>query len=160
VKRSDLDRAVAALREPLRGFVRESRVRVALVVNGSGQVLAQHGFGRGFEVANVAALAAAAFASARALAGIAGAGRWTHLHHAGQRRELALVPLRTPLEELVLVAIFEDDSSLGLVQLFADRLAEQVGALEAFTQRTGFTSAESFERELDAGLNQLFPPEP
>ena len=68
MRQADLAPLIDALRAPIRVLVREARLRIALLVSGSGQVLAQHGFARGYEVANVASLAAAAHASARALA--------------------------------------------------------------------------------------------
>jgi hypothetical protein len=66
MRRSDLPQLVEALRVPVEAFVHESRVRIALLVNGSGQVLAQHGFTRSYHVMNVASLAAATHASSRA----------------------------------------------------------------------------------------------
>ena len=56
----DLAQLVEALRPTIAEFVREARVRTTLLINTSGQVLAQHGFTRSYEVMNVASLAAAA----------------------------------------------------------------------------------------------------
>jgi predicted regulator of Ras-like GTPase activity (Roadblock/LC7/MglB family) len=152
MRRTDLPRLVEALRAPIRSFVRESRVRMALLVSGSGQVLAQHGFTRSYEVMNVASLAAATHASSRALAELSGAQRWEHMHHAGSARQLFFAPLRTPVEELILVAIFDDDSSLGIVSLFYETLEQEVAALpELAVARPGSDQA-SFEKDLEAGL--------
>ncbi|HEX7049019.1 MAG TPA: roadblock/LC7 domain-containing protein [Longimicrobiales bacterium] len=159
MRRGDLGPLVAALRGPVETFVREAKVRVALLVNGSGQILAQHGLTSSYEVANVASLAAAAHASARALAGLTGAERWTHLHHAGRTRQLFLAPFRTPAEELILVAIFDEDSSLGLVGVFFEQFARTVAALPEFSLRGPEVTAESFEQELEAGLRHVLPPE-
>lgn len=160
MRRGDLEQVGSALEDPMRDFVREARVRLALLVNGSGQVLSQHGFTRRYEVVNVASLAAAAHAAAGALAELTGAGRWTHLHHAGETRQLVLAPVATPAEPLVLVAIFGDDSSLGLVQLFIDELADTVAALPEMETQAPFTAdQESFERDLEAGLHRLFSSE-
>lgn len=166
MRRADLDRVVEALDSPVQRFVREARVRLALLVNHSGQVLAQHGFTGRYEVVNVASLAAAAHAAAGALGELTGAGRWTHLHHAGRTQELVLAPLDTPAEQLVLAAIFDGDSSLGLVQLFIDRLAEEVAALPELAgspgvgRAAGGTDQASFERDLEAGLERLFSADP
>src|SRR5690606_8050389 len=88
MKRGDLDRVASSLAEPMTEFVRESRVRTAILINHAGQVLASHGFSRGFDAANVAALSAAAHASAHALAELTGAGHWMHMHHAGKQNQL------------------------------------------------------------------------
>lgn len=159
MRRGDLTEVIDALREPVRAFVRDARVRVALVVDVSGQLLAQQGFTSGYEVANVASLAAAAHASARALAELTAAERWTYLHQVGRERQLFLAPFVTPSEELILVAIFDEDSSLGLVRLYFNEFEGRVATLpELGTVRTG-TSAEDFERELEAGLRHILPPE-
>lgn len=157
MRREDLNRAAERLREPMRNFVRESRVRTAILVNHSGQVLAQHGFSRGFDVANVAALAAAAHSSAHALAELTGAGRWMHLHHAGQENQLFLAPFATGAGQLVLVAIFDSDSTLGLVQLFFDRLIEAIREIPELGSELPVADAESFERDLEAGLDRVLP---
>jgi predicted regulator of Ras-like GTPase activity (Roadblock/LC7/MglB family) len=156
MKPIDLARGIEAVKPPVERFIREARVRIVLLVNGAGQVLAQHGFTRSYEVANVASLAASAHASASALADIVHAGRWAHLHHAGRERQLFLAPFRTPTAELILVAIFDGDSSLGMVQLFFDRLAAEVADLPEFREAARFSTAEGFERELEAGLRRLF----
>lgn len=155
----DLGQLVDALREPIRIFVRDARVRLALLINGSGQVLAQHGFSGAYDVASVASLAAATHASSRALADMTGARRWVYLHHTGRHRQLFLAPFATPAQELILVAIFDEDSSLGLVRLYFNEFEGRVATLpELGTVRTG-TSAEDFERELEAGLRHILPPE-
>ncbi|MBR9990529.1 MAG: roadblock/LC7 domain-containing protein [Gemmatimonadetes bacterium] len=154
---AELPQLVDALRGPIQVFVRESRVRIALLVSGAGQVLAQHGFARGYHVMNVASLAAATHASSHALAGLAGAGRWEHLYHGGRERQLFLAPLRTPVGELILVVIFDADSSLGIVRLFYENLEKEVSALPAFQDRNAKTDHGSFERDLEAGLEYTSP---
>jgi predicted regulator of Ras-like GTPase activity (Roadblock/LC7/MglB family) len=155
MRSSDLPQLVAALRTPVEKFIRESRVRIAVLVSGSGQVLAQHGFTRSYQIMNVASLAAATHASSRALAELTGAGRWEHLYHAGLQRQLFLAPLRTPVEDLILVAIFEGDSSLGIVRLFYESLEEEVSALPDFADIRGSADQASFEHDLAASLELL-----
>jgi predicted regulator of Ras-like GTPase activity (Roadblock/LC7/MglB family) len=154
VRTDELTRVVEAIKPPIAEFVRESRVRMALLISGSGQVMAQHGFTRSYEVMNVASLAAAAHASARVLADLTNASRWTHMHHAGKERQLFLAPIKTPGKELILVAIFDGDSSLGVVQLFFERLSERVAALPELQGQLAHTTQHTFERDLEAGLNQ------
>jgi predicted regulator of Ras-like GTPase activity (Roadblock/LC7/MglB family) len=157
---AELPRVVQALRPPIQRFVRESRARIALVVTGSGQVLAQHGFARSYEVMNVASLAAAAHAAANALGRVTGAGAWRHIHQAGARQDMFLATLRTPVENLIFVVIFDAESSLGLVQLFFGRLSEQVAVLPEFQLPVQSTTTQaSFERDLEEGLQRVFLPD-
>jgi predicted regulator of Ras-like GTPase activity (Roadblock/LC7/MglB family) len=160
MRHAELPRVIDALREPVGRFVLATRVRVALVVNRSGQVLAQHGFTSSYEVMNVASLSAAAFASANALAELTRSGRWLNMFHAGRERSLYLAPLPTPVEPLVLIVIFDEASSLGIVQLFYEQLAEQVATLAALRGDLRSTDAVSFERDLEAGLQRAFTSEP
>ena len=160
MKRHDLERVAAGLATPMRNFVRESRVRTAILVNHSGQVLAHHGFSRGFEVGNVAALAAAAHSSAHALAELTGAGRWMHMHHAGEEKQLFLAPFKTGGEELVLVAIFDQTSTLGLVQLFFDRLVDAVREIPELRDVVPNQDPNAFESDLEDSLERLLNEEP
>lgn len=160
MRASDVPRIVAAVRDPMRDFVRESGVRTALLISSSGQVIAQHGFSRSLEIANVASLAAAAHAAARGLAHFSGAGRWRYLHHRGTHRELFVAPLSLVNEDLILVAIFGEDSSIGLAQLFFDRLAERIQALTVFGAAMPSADARSFERDLEAGIKRVFSRDP
>jgi predicted regulator of Ras-like GTPase activity (Roadblock/LC7/MglB family) len=155
VRRDDLERVVSRLRAPMAEFVGESRVRTAILLSHSGQVLAQHGFTRRYDITNVAALAAAAHASAHALAEIIGAGRWVHLHHEGSENQLFLAPFRSGGEDLVLVTIFDRDSTLGLVQLFFERLVGTVQDLPELGGAAPRRDAAEFERDLEAGLQAL-----
>jgi predicted regulator of Ras-like GTPase activity (Roadblock/LC7/MglB family) len=159
MRRADLPVLVGALRDPVSTFVRDSRVRLSLLVNRSGQVLAQHGFTGGYEVMNVASLAAAAHASARALAELTRSGGWTHLYHAGTERQLFLAPLDTPIEQLILIAIFDRESSLGLVQLFFQQLAQRIAALPELHVTAPAGDQVSFEKDLEAGIERVFSPD-
>lgn len=162
MKREDLYRVAEGLSEPMKDFIRESRVRTAILVNQAGQVMAEHGFSRGYDAANVAALAAAAYASAHALAELTESGRWLHMHHAGKEKQLFLAPFKAGDQEFILVAIFDEDSTLGLVQLFFDRLAEAIRAMPELQGPVAGGDVEEFERDLEAGVERILetPPEP
>lgn len=155
MKREDLERVASSLEQPMKAFVREARVRTAILVNQSGQVLAHHGFTRGLPVGDVAALAAATHASAHALAELTGSGRWMHLHHEGRQHQLFLAPFEANDNDLILVAIFDRDSTLGLVQLFFDRLVEAIHEIPELRERLPRGDAAAFERDLEAGLERL-----
>ncbi len=159
MRSSELPVLVSALGKPIERFVRESRVRIALLITGSGQVLAQHGFTSSYEIMNVASLAAATHASSRALAQLLRAGNWLHLHHQGARQQLFLATLDTPIEKLILVVIFDAESSLGLVQFFFGQLAEHVRRMPELAAATRSADQRSFERDLEAGLRRAFSPE-
>lgn len=159
MRSTDLPRLVDALRGPIESFVKDSRVRITLLITGSGQVLAQHGFTSSYEVMNVASLAAAANASSNALADLLELKRWKHLHHAGSEHQIFLAPINTPIEKLTLVAIFDSASSLGLVQFFFGRLAQEIDALPALDAARPSENQVSFEHDLQDGLDRIFSTE-
>lgn len=150
-----LGRMVEGLRDPMADFVAESRVRTAILLSDSGQVLAQHGFARRLDIANVATLAAATHASSAALARIIGAGQWVHLHHEGHENQIFLAPFSAGRHGLVLVAIFDRDTTLGLVRLFFGRLVDAVGALARLHEPQPSRDGQAFESDLEVGLDRL-----
>lgn len=156
---TELARLVGVLQPPIHRFVAESNVRLALLITTSGQVLAQHGFGRGIDLAAVASLAAASHAASRKLAELSGQERWSHLHNAAVGRELFLAPLQTADEELILVSIFDEETSLGIVQLYFADLVEQLSTIDDLRQRAPSGGVATFERDLEAGLERVFPHE-
>ena len=95
-------------------------------------------------------------ASSRALADVTQSGGWRHLHRAGRDKQLFLAPLQTPIAPLILVAVFDADSSLGLVQLFFERLARDVASLPELQEPAPATDQVNFEKDLEAGLDRAF----
>lgn len=157
MRRADLPQFVGALADPVERFAREAGVRLVLLINGSGQVLAQRGFARALDVMGVAALGAGIHASSRALALLLGeGGGFRHLHQGGTREQVFIGPFDTPAEELIAICVFGDDSSLGLVQLFFAEFAREVAALPGWSGARPTGDAAAFERDLQAGLDTLF----
>lgn len=157
-----LHRLQDAFARPLEDFVRESGVRLAVLVNRSGQVLAQQGFDRVLDLVGVASLAAGINASSRALAKQVGEERFEHLYHSGRSRQMFLAHLDARVGQLILVAVFDDRSSIGLVRLFFDEFVRRLDGVPELQPRMpkaeanhGMT-ADDFERELEASLDRFF----
>jgi len=156
MRRGDLAEFVGALEAPVERFVREAGLRLVLLINESGQVLAQRGFARALDVMGVAALGAGIHASSRALAELMGEPGFRHLHQGGAQGQVFIGPFRTPAENLIVIAVFGDDSSLGLVQVFFAEFTGQVARLPGWSAVRPTTDAAAFERDLQAGLENLF----
>jgi predicted regulator of Ras-like GTPase activity (Roadblock/LC7/MglB family) len=156
VRRVDLERMAPELAPPLAGFVRETAVRLALLINRDGQVLVQHGFARSLDVVHVASLAAGIHASARELADLMGEPGFDHLHQAGEGQQVFIGAFGTPVEELVLVCVFGDDASLGIVRLFFEGLRREIGGLGAWSDVRPTEEAARFEDDLEGGVRRLF----
>lgn len=148
------DRLAPWLAGPLAEFVRQARVRFALVLEPSGRVLAQHGFGRSVDVMAACALAAAIHASAAELGRELGTA-FGPLHHGGGERQLFLAPLKAGLRSVLVLAVFEEDSSLGIVRHFFGPFARAVAA-SAPAEADPPLAAADLEQELGRNLAMLF----
>jgi predicted regulator of Ras-like GTPase activity (Roadblock/LC7/MglB family) len=156
MERLNIKQIQDAFSEPLQKFVRESNVRLAVLINRSGQVLAQHGFDRVFDLVGVASLAAGINASSRALAHQLGEEQFEHLHHAGPVRQLFLGHFESGAGQLMLVTVFDDRSSIGLVRLFFQQFVDRILRLPSMAATRAAISAADFERELETSLNRFF----
>ena len=142
---------------PLDRFLVESSARVALLMTASGQVVAQHGFTRSIDVMTAAALGAGIVASTDELARQLGSRQFGSLVHQGARQQVFLAAFDIPRGRWIGLVVFDGDSTVGLVQLFFDRLvAELAAAAPAATPEAPRPLAETFERDLNASLRALF----
>jgi hypothetical protein len=142
---------------PLRTFVDDARVQLTLVLHPSGQVVAQAGFTRELDVMSACALASAIHASASALGKQLDGRPFTGLHHPGRERQLWLAPIPLPDQgPLLLLAVFDEQASLGLVQLYFRELCDRLAAAAPPPVAAAPVLGELFERELTRNLAALF----
>ncbi len=156
MRRADLAQYAEALAGPVERFAREAGLRLVLLINRSGQVLAQRGFARALDVMGVASLGAGIHASSHALAELIGERGFRHLHQGGTASQVFIGPFHTPAEELIAIAVFGEDSSIGLVQLFFATFVAEVAALPGWKEARPTTDARAFEKDLEAGLENVF----
>lgn len=154
--RFDLAEIQDAFAVPLEGFVRDTGVRLAVLINRSGQVLAQHGFDKLFDLVGVASLAAGINASSRALANQLGEEEFEHLHHAGRERQLFLGHFDSAAGQLMLITVFDDRSSIGLVRVFFEEFVARLRELPAIYEARTSVGAGDFEAELEESLDRFF----
>lgn len=142
---------------PLRHFVQDAQVTLALLLTPSGQVLGQHGFTRAVDVMAACALAAAIQASSGELGKLLQGKPFGGLHHAGARRQIFLADVNTIRGPVLCLTVFDEASSFGLVQLYFDELRGRLTAAAPGPRATPTdVLAETFEQDLDRNLAQLF----
>lgn len=141
---------------PLEMFLAESSARIVLLMTTSGQVVAQHGFTRSLDVMAAAALGAGIIASTSEVARIMGSPQFGALVHQGGRQGVFLAGFDTPRGRWIGLVVFGGETSVGLVQLFFDRLARDLAAAAPAEAPRGPVLAENFERDLNASLHALF----
>lgn len=142
---------------PLRAFVDDARVQLALLLHPSGQVLGQHGFARRIDVMSACALAAATNASSAELGRMLEGKPFRGLHYAGKEKQIFLGQADTPRGPYLLLTVFDQTASLGLVQLyFGEFRARLKDAAPAADIGGAAPLKEQFEGELNKNLAALF----
>lgn len=141
---------------PLKRYVDDARLQFAVLMHTSGQVLAQQGFQSRLDVQTACALSAAINATADSLGVMIDGAAFRGLHYAGQARQMHLAQLRVGGGLLLLLSVFDRESSLGIVQLYLDELRGALDATAPADEDAPPALAEDFERDLNTNLAALF----
>jgi hypothetical protein len=128
----------------------------ALLIYPSGQVLGQSGFARAVDVMAAAALAAGINATARELGRTLDGKGFRDVFHSGAKRRLYLADVVTPRGSCLLLTVFDEQSSLGLIQLYLGELRSTLAALKVQPPDAKPALQENFELELNRNLAMLF----
>jgi predicted regulator of Ras-like GTPase activity (Roadblock/LC7/MglB family) len=145
------------IEEPLRTFVKDANVVLALLLHPSGQVLAQYGFTRAVDIMSACALAAAIQVAAAELGRQLEGKPFSGLHHPGRDRQIFLAEAKTQRGAYIFLTVFDQESSLGLVRMYFDEFTVNL-ANAAPPPVASFEPMlnENFERELNKNLAALF----
>ena len=142
---------------PLKRFVDDAGVVLALLLHPSGQVQAQHGFTRAVDIMSACALAAAIHVSAGELGRQLDGKPFDGLHHAGKIRQVYMAETQTQRGPYILLTVFDGESSLGLVRMYFDEFrANLAQAAPEPVAPSRPALAENFAQELNTNLNALF----
>ncbi len=107
-------------------LARESNARMVFVIDRAGQLIAQHGDVGDLDTTAMASLAAGDIAATGGLAHLLGEREFPHLFHEGESDSIHLTLLG---ERWILVVIFDERSSLGLVRLRVRKFGETLAAV-------------------------------
>ncbi len=116
------------IHEVLTRFLGESGAAEALLIDRSGQLLAMDGVSRALDTVSISALAAGAYSSTSAMAQLLGETEFTVLFHEGLKQS---IHVSTVDEDAILMAIFDERTTVGMVRLFAKEASKRVGAVLA-----------------------------
>lgn len=143
--------------EPLRRFVNDAGVSLAVLAHTSGRLMAQAGFARATDVRTACVLAAAANATRAELGKLVDGTPFTGLHYAGATRQTYLATSDLPHGSYLLLAVFDGNSSLGLVRLCLDELQQRLVTASPKPNRAAAPARmETFERDLNESLALAF----
>jgi predicted regulator of Ras-like GTPase activity (Roadblock/LC7/MglB family) len=117
----------------LQRFLGDSNCSAAVLIDRSGQPLAEAGTARTLDVGSIGALAAAAFSATAALAQLLGESEFSVLFHEGVKESMHV---STVDAQTILLAIFDERTTIGMVRLFAREACASIGvALEETRKR-------------------------
>lgn len=141
---------------PLATFLTESEARLTLLMTSTGQVVAQHGFTRAFDVMSAAALGAGIVSSTEEMARVLDVSPFSALTHQGTDQGMFLAGFDTPVGRWIGLVVFGRDTTLGVVRLFFDRMIGELTAAAPANGPKEQVLAQDFERELQSSLRSLF----
>jgi predicted regulator of Ras-like GTPase activity (Roadblock/LC7/MglB family) len=113
-------------------FLADSGCAAALLIDRSGQPLAETGVSRTLDTGSIGALAAGAFSATAALARLLGESEFSVLFHEGVRESMHV---STVDEETILLAIFDERTTVGMVRLFAREASTSIGGILEETRK-------------------------
>jgi predicted regulator of Ras-like GTPase activity (Roadblock/LC7/MglB family) len=116
----------ARIHEILTQLLTDSGAVEALLIDRGGQLLAMDGDSQALDVVSISALAAAAFSSTAAMAQLLGEAEFSVLFHEGAKRSIHVSAVDG---EAVLLAIFDQRTTVGMVRLFATEASRAVASV-------------------------------
>jgi predicted regulator of Ras-like GTPase activity (Roadblock/LC7/MglB family) len=146
-----------AISEHMNGLLRESNVKSLLLVDRSGQVVANVGEPPTFDPQAFASLTAADFSANDQLAKMIGEHEFSSLFHQGEKESMYLADVA---HRVILVALFDNRTTLGMVRLKVKVTVEILTKLfEDMFTRAGTESVklEGFaSKEAEDEIDKLF----
>jgi predicted regulator of Ras-like GTPase activity (Roadblock/LC7/MglB family) len=140
------------IQQHLTAFLRESNARCALLVDRTGQLVTTVGETPQFDPTAFASLTAADFSANDQLARMIGEAEFASLVHQGERESMLLADVA---KRVILVVLFDQRATLGLVKLKAKPVVEQLSrVLEDMFNRVG-TGPAPEQRVLEGAEDEI-----
>ncbi len=140
-------------------LVRDANAKGVFVVDKNGQLIAEAGEVRGIDTTSLASLTAGSIAATGGLAKIIGEEDFPVHFHQGERDNLHITLVA---KRVILVVVFDDRSSLGLVRLRVKKASAELGRVfedirkKAETAPAGGASSSPFAEITDDDIDNLF----
>lgn len=149
-----------AITSTLEDLLRSSRAAHVLLIDRTGQLIAQVGERADFDHVSFASLCAADFEANYQLARLVGEDDFSTLYHQGTRESMYLGKMT---RGVVLVVLFDRRTTLGLVRLRVkaagsdlDRIVDALHERLQYRNEENDALDESFTREAEAEIDSLF----
>lgn len=146
-----------AITELMSGLLRETNVRSLLLVDRTGQIVANVGEPPQFDTQAFASLTAADFSANDQLAKMIGEHEFASLFHQGEKESMYLADVA---RRVILVALFDNRTTLGLVRLKVKSAVEELTRVFEDMFRRAGTEAPKIEgfggKEAEDEIDKLF----
>lgn len=131
----------------------DSAARVVFLVDKDGQEIAVQGEVGNLDTTSLASLAAGNVAATGGMAQLIGEKEFPTLSHEGQRQSIHI----SVIGRVLLIVVFDERSSLGLVKLRSKQVSQQLSALLDEVAQAAYGDEESpFAEITDEDIDSLF----
>ncbi len=110
----------------LRELLKNSDAKTAILLDHGGFLMSTQGFTEHIDPQTIAVLAAGAFSTTRELAKMIGEEEFTVMFHQGRRDHIHLSAVG---KDALLVIIFENTTTVGMVRLFAREASKKLASI-------------------------------
>jgi predicted regulator of Ras-like GTPase activity (Roadblock/LC7/MglB family) len=114
---------IQAIESILEAFLKKSAAKCALLVDQDGHMITAKGSTHAVDLDTISALVAGSFAATKALAKQFGEEDFTALFHQGRSGNIQLSLVG---DRALLTALFEDNTTIGMVRLYASEAAKRL----------------------------------
>jgi predicted regulator of Ras-like GTPase activity (Roadblock/LC7/MglB family) len=131
----------------------EASARVVFLIDKDGQQIAVQGEVGNLDTTSLASLAAGNVAATGGMAQLIGEKEFPTLSHEGEKESIHIAVIG----RLLLIVVFDERSSLGLVKLRSKQFTRQLAALFEEVERAGYEDSDSpFAEITDEDIDSLF----
>lgn len=135
-------------------LTREANAKAVLLVDKNGQFITSHGEVANLDTTSLASLTAGSVAATGGLAKIIGEKEFPNVFHEGERDNLHLSIVA---QRAILVVMFDQRSSLGLVRLRVKKTGEELARIfNAMIAKAASEAQEPFGEITDEDIDNLF----
>jgi len=140
-------------------MLKGAEAKCALLVDKDGHLITRQGFTHSLDTTALAALLAGSFASTKEIARLVGESEFSVLFHQGKKDHIHMSIVG---ERSILVVIFDDRTTIGMVRLYAKETAIELGKIFEEIQNKSSENEESsaisndFASQAEDKLDDIF----
>ncbi len=147
---------IATIDTLLKKMLKGAEAKCALLVDKDGHLITRQGFTHSLDTTALAALLAGSFASTKEIARLVGEPEFSVLFHQGKKDHIHMSIVG---ERSILVVIFDDRTTIGMVRLYAKETSEELSRVfRTHTERKQPNEAlsDDFSDKTQERLNDIF----